>query len=413
MRHTLAAALLAAAALAQPAPREPELPAFHAQSNLVILPFQISRNKHFATDLTAADVVLLEDGVPRKFSVFEGPQEHTPVELLLLFDATTWPMGGRWSLPGWNLQALYGFTARWTESNASALVASGVQEVRASVYHFDGVRLERLCQPTTDPERLVGAFRHLLDPIRSLDLTPSQRMQIAIAMDAASEGINRNALEARFRTTDRTPPTGTPIPLDLPPGSSILPANGWPGTGNRGWPLEAAIGIIKDATAESGKALRVLVEFSEGTGGTTTSTEDVADNALSLGVSVYPVVLNYRAERRRSAQPDALGGRGDEAPGQATERGRGIAPNNSMEDFARLGSLTGGRSFMPTELTVGEVAQILDGVRNEVLDRARSQYTVGFTPESAAGQAREHKLEVRLAAKSAGKVSGGKRKVIY
>jgi hypothetical protein len=44
----------------------------------------------------------------------------------LIFDATTWPMGGRWYLQGWNLQALYGFTARWTESNASALVASGV-----------------------------------------------------------------------------------------------------------------------------------------------------------------------------------------------------------------------------------------------------------------------------------------------
>ena len=84
-----------------------------------------------------------------------------------------------------------------------------------------------------------------------------------------------------------------------------------------------------------------------------------------------------------------------------------------MEDFARLGSLTGGRSFTPTELTVGEVAQILDGVRNEVLDRARSQYTVGFAPQSSGGQVREHKLEVRLAAKSAGKVSGGKRKVIY
>src|SRR5215469_2177393 len=111
MRCTLVAALMAAAAFAQQAPREPELPAFHAQSNLVILPFQISRNKHFANDLTAADVVLLEDGVPRKFSVFEGPQEHAPVELLLLFDATTWPMGGRWNVQGWNLQALYGFTA--------------------------------------------------------------------------------------------------------------------------------------------------------------------------------------------------------------------------------------------------------------------------------------------------------------
>jgi hypothetical protein len=402
----LAAALLAAATLAQQAPGEPELLAFHAQSNLVILPFQVSRNKHFATDLSAGDVVLLEDGVPRKFSVFEGPQEHTPVELLLLFDTTTWPMGGRW-----NLQALYGFTARWTDSNASAFVASGVQAVRASVYHFDGVRLARLCQPTTDPSRLADALRHLLDPIRSLDLTPDQRTQISIAMEAASDGMDRKALEARFRTTDRTPPSGTPIPLDLPPGGSILPARAWPGTGSRGWPFEAAIGTLKDAAAESGKALRVLVEFSQGVGGTTTSAADVADHALSLGVSVYPVVLNYRFWfGGRGSQP------GDDAPEQAFGRGGGGAGpryNSPADNFARLGSLTGGRSFTPADLNADEFAQILDAVRKEALDRAGSQYTVGFTPQSSAGQAREHKLEVRLAAKSSGKVSGGKRKVIY
>jgi hypothetical protein len=90
-----------------------------------------------------------------------------------------------------------------------------------------------------------------------------------------------------------------------------------------------------------------------------------------------------------------------------------MAPNNSMEDFARLGSLTGGRSFTPAELNAGAVAQILEAVRNEALDRLRSQYTVGFAPPSSGGQAREHKLEIKLAAKSTGKVSGGKRKVIY
>jgi hypothetical protein len=332
--RALALALLAVAAPGQQALREPELPTFHAQSDLVMLPFQVSRNKHFATDLTSADIVFLEDGVPRKFNVFAGPQDHTPVELLLLFDATTWPMGARW-----NLQRLYDFTTRWTESNASALVAAGVQEVRASVYHFDGVRLERLCQPTADPNQLLDAFRRILDPIRGLDLTTNERIQIAVAMDAAPETvIGRSALEARFRTTDRTPPSGTPIPLDLPPGSSILPATGWPGAGDRGWPLEAAIGALKDAAAGSGKALRTLVEFSEGTGGTTTSSEDVADNALGLGVSVYPVILNYRPERRPSPQPAAFGGRrGDEAAEPPSEPGRGSRTlyNSTVDTFAR------------------------------------------------------------------------------
>jgi hypothetical protein len=85
-----------------------------------------------------------------------------------------------------------------------------------------------------------------------------------------------------------------------------------------------------------------------------------------------------------------------------------------MDNFARLSSLSGGRSFAPNpEMSVGEVAQIFDAIRTEALARARLQYTIGFRPEVSAGPAREHKLEIKLVAKSTGKVTGGKRKVIY
>jgi hypothetical protein len=58
-----------------------------------MVPFQVSRGKDYVPDLNPADIVLVEDGVPREFTVFEGPQDHTAAELVLLFDTTTWPIG--------------------------------------------------------------------------------------------------------------------------------------------------------------------------------------------------------------------------------------------------------------------------------------------------------------------------------
>ncbi len=73
---------------------EPATPAFGSQVNLVMVPFQVSRSGHFATDLKTDDFVLLQDGVPRN-SLYLRPQNSRPVELVLLFDTTTWSMGRR------------------------------------------------------------------------------------------------------------------------------------------------------------------------------------------------------------------------------------------------------------------------------------------------------------------------------
>ena len=64
---------------------ESTMPSFGSQVNLVRAPFQVSRSGHFVTDLKTHNFVLLEDGIPREFSVFEGPQNGRPVELVLLF----------------------------------------------------------------------------------------------------------------------------------------------------------------------------------------------------------------------------------------------------------------------------------------------------------------------------------------
>jgi hypothetical protein len=60
-------------------------------------------------------------------------------------------------------------------------------------------------------------------------------------------------------------------------------------------------------------------------------------------------------------------------------------------------------------MTEGGVIDILNVIR----DKSLSQYIVGFAPPAASGGQREHKLEIRLKAKGAGKLVGGKRAAVY
>ncbi len=359
---------------------EPATPAFGSQVSLVMVPFQVSRGGHFSTDLNTDDFVLLEDGAPRQFNVFEGPQNNRPVELVLLFDTTTWSMGGDWKL---KQKQLADFTNHWNEAMSQAVLAGGGAEIRASVYHFDGVRLERLCRSTTDPNELLNAIHQLLAPIYDNDLTQSQRAELAVAIAAADGyGGDRRKVDEVFHTGGQTGvPAGTTIPLDLPAGREILPADASQGASFRGWPLEAAIGTLKDSAAAPGNALRALILFSDGLGGTTTVPEDVAIQAVALGIPVYPVPMNI--------SPYARGGGG---------RGESERPVPLVAD---LGSMTGGHWFDVEDITAGLVRDILENVKSAGLARARSQYNIGFVPaSSSAGPPREHKLEVKFASKS-------------
>jgi hypothetical protein len=66
-RTISATVLLVGLSLAQQPPKEPVQPAFRAQTDLVIVPFQVRRGSRSVSDLNPTDVVLLEDGVPRGF----------------------------------------------------------------------------------------------------------------------------------------------------------------------------------------------------------------------------------------------------------------------------------------------------------------------------------------------------------
>jgi hypothetical protein len=336
-------------------------PTFQSQASLVLVPFNVVRDKAFVPDLASSDVVLLEDGRPRSFTVFEGPAtgRRIPLELLLLFDTTAFPPSKPKNLitSYWDREATYAFTKQWDEAMSKAILDHVGADIRVSVYHFDNKQLERLSRSTKDPQELVAAFRRLLAPI-------------------SGSGA---------------------IPLALPPNSQDLSGPRSPILGSRGWLFESVIGTLKDAAAAPENAMRLLVVFSEGYEGTTTKPEDAADHATALGIPVFPVVLDW--DLYLPGNPRAL---------NDTGAGTGLRPvHPPVDSFGSLGELTGGTSSYPSHITAEVIGGIIESVRNQGL----TQYAVGFAPGT--GKPKEHRLEIRLKSKSIGKVSGGQRKTIY
>jgi hypothetical protein len=392
-------------ALGQQSPQDSSPSTFHAQSNLVMIPFHVARNNSYVQDLKTKDVVLLEDGHPRDFSIFEGPdaQSRTPVELVLLFDTTIKPWG--WSTiaefsGGGRYTLKDDFTNGWEEAVSGAVLAGGA-EVRISVYRFDLMQLERLCRPTRDPKELVSAVQALRMPmpLYTNRMTTGQREELKIE-DESTVGhihalIDKPVSSWGWPGFEHTPESrGEYIPLELPSNRKNRGVNG-PGDAYKEWPLEAAIGTLKDVTASPERVVRMIVMFSTGARVTTTVPEDVAQQAVKLGVPIYPVLTHSKT---------------------MPEMWQGRARYDFFEEFlGRLGKLSGGRSIIPPPeknegaLVASELSEILAGVRNEAL----SQYAVGFVPQPPFGAPREHKLEIKLASKSSGQLIGGKRQTTY
>jgi hypothetical protein len=118
--------------------------------------------------------------------------------------------------------------------------------------------------------------------------------------------------------------------------------------------MEAAIGTLNDDAAAQDHVSRVMVMFSEGIGATTTLPEDVGNEALDLGIPLYPIATNYQGHIR-SAYPRNL---------------------FRMHQFEDLGAMTGGESAEYTVIDTATLKNILESVRNAGL----SQYVVGFVP---------------------------------
>ena len=349
--------LTLSAAPGQVAPEPSAAVTFQSQTRLVLLSFHVARGKNYVTNLNPADVVLLEDGKKRDFTIFDSPatQGRMPLELVLLFDVN--PKIEYF----WDPAAVFRFIPQWNETMSRAVLQTESADVRISVYHCADQYLFRLNPATTDPKQLSGAFRRIL--IADATAPDQYGAEIPLSLPAKRDHVGPGTFTNDYVT------------------SPFVSAEA------RGWPMEAAIGVLNDVAAAQDKVSRVLVMFSEGIGATTTIPEDVGNQALDLGIPIYPIVTNYQNHIQSNY------------------------PRNQfrMKEFAALGKMTGGRAIERTDVDATALQKILDTVIRDGL----SQYVVGFVPGPAEGKLKQHKLEIKLASKSSGSLEGGNRRATY
>jgi len=220
--------------------------------------------------------------------------------------------------------------------------------------------------------------------------------------------------------------------------------------------LLGALTVLRDSATGPTMPARALVIFSPGAEGTTITPQDVVDQAGAANVPVYPVALPsneaiwYEGYAFNPEGPLGYGvhfGLGHGGQGRFNQwgfcvdpdsrRNGNILPKGSVIDcplnvaFEDMGKHTGGRSFEAARrgapdiprsgeapplnrfsMTGGHVNEILGAVKRHALARFTSSYTVWFAPSPSASP-KQHKLEVKLAAKTSGKVTDGKRSAIY
>src|SRR5205823_5010754 len=103
------------------------------QTDLVTVPFQVRRGSRSVSDLKPADVVLLEDGVPRGFTIFEAPPVHLTLDLVVMFDVTN----PRITPPRSDLRGRAGF---WDTKarRVSRFATWSVRRRRTDIFHGRG-----------------------------------------------------------------------------------------------------------------------------------------------------------------------------------------------------------------------------------------------------------------------------------
>lgn len=340
--------LLATAAAAQ---QEPAPVTFTTQTKLVLLPFHVRQSKN---NLKPEDLTLLEDGKPRPFTIFDSPAtaERIPLELVLLFDVN--PKIEFF----WDPADVFRFIPQWQEDLTRQLLEKPDTDVRISVYATAGEKLYRLTEPTKNARTVTRDFRGLLNRSFMTEAAANIPVSLPRARDTVGRGPFTNDYQTSYFLSNE----------------------------QRGWPMEAAIGVLHDVAAPQDRVSRVMVMFSEGIGATTTLPEDIGVQALDLGIPIYPVATNYRHHIHR---------------GFPRNRWR-------MDQFKNLAKLTGGQTVELASIDAPLLLKILNSFEADAL----AQYVIGFEPGSNASPKR-HNLEVKVAKKSTGSVEGGKRRAIY
>jgi hypothetical protein len=427
--------MLVAVCLAQ---QEPLPTSFRVQSDLVIMPFQVHRGSRSVSDLKPSEVILLEDGVSRGFTVFEKPPEHLTLDLVVMFDVTTPRLDPRiYRLTVWDAKALQDLTAYWSEAIVRRLLDVPGVSIRFSVYRLDESKLQRLCRFTSDPTVLLDALRRLAGPLPTFQ-GPRQGEDIQLPAGLAVRARVSKAVASR-----RYIPA--PVPWSLAGSLAALKDSGiavWPGA-------------VKATPEDHTAATRALVLFSTGAEATSITPQNVAEEAISAAVPVYPVALfsypmvipydgygydGQFVDGAESIGRSMWGPAGSYLPIWGPADRPNLPPNAPPiapyinYPFESLGELTGGLHFesvnhsqplgdsgrfvsdhntsLVFSMTGRETQDILERIEKHAVARFSSTYMVGFVP-APSGAPREHKLEVKLAPKSGGKVSEGKRIATY
>lgn len=430
-RTTIACLIVTSLSFAQLAP---DAPPFHTQTDLVTVPFQFSRGPQLVADLKPAEVILLEDGVPRSFTIFEAPPGHLTLDIAVMFDVTNpRPDKKTERIGSWDTKTLQDLAGYWSESITRRLLDQHGSIIRFSLYRLDQAKLQRLCPFTRDPKVLSDAFHRLAGSLSGRQGS-SQDLDIPW-----SEGLTVREAALRWE------------------------ASGHPA---QPWSLAGALSVLKDSGAvpspfgkegsgtDENVTAHALVIFSTGAEGTSITPEDLANQAIASGVPIYPIALwglsgflgqlpydGYTYEAFKStddAGRRSMWGPGgqDQAifvPGNWTSSKADLPATPYINyPFEILADLTGGLHFesvihsQPAEsdaagpprriagfsMTGSEAYDILDRVKKHAWAHFGSTYTVGFVPQPSTAP-RDHKLEVKLAPKSGGKVTAGKRSATY
>jgi VWFA-related protein len=144
-----AVALIASQALYAQASSQDALPTFRAESNLVILRFQVrANNKRSATEIAVQDIDVTEDGVSQKITLFEGGRRHprkTPLDVHFLFDCSG------------SMRAAHLLNPRLFDAN----LLEQYTEARIGLWGFGGDQLVYIVKPTRDTSRLNWAMHRL------------------------------------------------------------------------------------------------------------------------------------------------------------------------------------------------------------------------------------------------------------
>lgn len=317
---------------------------------------------YYAEDLQASDFVLLENGHPHAFTIFEGPHTAHPVplELDLLFDASVLPKNSKEVrvFSRWNAKETYEFLDRWDAETVRGILRNNGMDVQLAVYHFETSQWERLCAPTNDPETATDALRRILDPI----------------------------------------PVGVGELTPLPGRRTA-----WSILGSPGWLQEATAATLGDAARSTKRARHILIWFSNGWGGGgTLQTDLLATRAAAAGITIDPVMVDFG---NLPAVSGSAGGSFSVSGGTPGGQTRFVNAPLTGE----IGRMTGGQLFVIEHLERDDFVQILTAIRNKAI----FGYQIGFVPDKS-GKPRKHELEVKMTSKDKGKLLGGRRsEVIY